>query len=76
MTATSHETLARLRKAKAIANVLLQCGLDDLDLLAESGSSLWVDAAKAAKGSDIASEPSDNTKALVIELLRDRVGAA
>jgi Ethanolamine utilization protein EutJ (predicted chaperonin) len=66
MTASVHESIGRLHKARKIVAVLVSAGLDDPDLLDEP---MWAAAIEAAQ----VRTASEATRAVVLDLLRERV---
>jgi hypothetical protein len=68
MSATVHETLARLAKARRIVAILSRAGLDDPEALTDEVWNLALEAAQIRSASEA-------TRALVLELLRERSAA-
>lgn len=69
MTTSVHEQLARLAKARRIVATLSRAGLDDPALLSNEVWNLALEAAQIRSASEA-------TRALVVELLRERSAAA
>ena len=62
-----HATIARMKKAIALADILSASFITH-DQIADASPDMWRTAATVAK----VSEPSDETKAMVVEMLHDR----